>query len=82
MNIVEWFYVVMCVGIAWIVLTTPYLVEKLVKVIKEIRGKKRKPLNDEVIYMMILGSKYPNNWEKIKAFARAIEKAHGIGGGG
>ena len=53
MNIVEWFYVVMCVGIAWIVLTTPYLVEKLV----------------------------PNNWEKIKAFARAIEKAHGIGGG-
>lgn len=42
---------------------------------------KREPLNDEVIYMMILGSKYPNNWEKIKAFARAIEKAHGIGGG-
>ena len=47
MNIVEWFYVVMCVGIAWIVLTTPYWVEKLVKV--------------------------------IKAFARAIEKVHGIG---
>jgi hypothetical protein len=32
MNIVEWFYVVMCVGIAWIVVTTPYLVEKLIKV--------------------------------------------------
>ena len=45
------------------------------------RFTNRKPLNDEVIYMMILGSKYPNNWEKIKAFARAIEKAHGIGGG-
>ena len=77
MNIVEWFYVVMCVGIAWAILTAPYLVEKLVK---EVRGKKRKPLNDEVIYMMILGSKYPNNWEKIKTFARAIEKAHGITG--
>ena len=77
MTLVEWFYVVMCVGIAWIVLTTPYLVEKLVKAFW---GKKRKPLNDEVIYMMILGSKYPNNWEKIKAFARAIEKAHGITG--
>ena len=46
MNIVEWFYVVMCVGIAWIVLTTPYLAEKLVKVIKEIRGKKRKHLEE------------------------------------
>ena len=45
------------------------------------RFTNQKPLKDEVIYMMILGSKYPNNWEKIKAFARAIEKAHGIGGG-
>ena len=52
MNIVEWFYVVMCVGIAWIVLTTPYLVEKLVKVIKEIRGKKREPLSDEAMAVM------------------------------
>jgi hypothetical protein len=43
------------------------------------RFTNQKPLKDEVIYMMILGSKYPNNWEKIKAFARAIEKAHGIG---
>ena len=31
MNIVEWFYVFMCVAIAWIVVTTPYLVEKLIK---------------------------------------------------
>jgi len=46
------------------------------------RFTNRKPLNDEVIYRMILGGKYPNNWEKIKAFARAIEKEHGITGGG
>ena len=77
MNIVELFYVVFSVALACVVLSFPYLVEKLIKVI---RGKKRKPLNDEVIYMMILGSKYPNNWEKIKAFARAVEKAHGITG--
>jgi hypothetical protein len=31
MNIVEWFYVVMAIGIVWIVLTAPYLLEKLVK---------------------------------------------------
>jgi len=79
MTIVEWFYVIFSVGLAWVVLSSPYLIEKLVKVNIKIRGKKQKPLNDEVIYMMILGSKYPNNWEKIKAFARAIEKAHGIG---
>jgi hypothetical protein len=79
MSIVEGFYVVFSVGLAWVVLSFPYLIEKLVKVIIKIRGKKQKPLNDEVIYMMILGGKYPNNWEKIKAFARAIEKAHGIG---
>ena len=41
MNIVEWFYVVMCVGIAWIVLTTPYLVEMLVKVIARAIEKAR-----------------------------------------
>ena len=82
MNIVEWFYVIFSVGLACVVLSFPYLIEKLVKVIKELRGKQQNPLNDEVIYMMILGSKYPNNWEKIKAFARAIEKAHGITGGG
>jgi hypothetical protein len=79
MSIVEWFYVIFSVGLACVVLSFPYLIEKLVKVIIKIRGKKQKPLNDEVIYRMILGSKYPNNWEKIKAFARAIEKAHGIG---
>jgi len=81
MTTVEWFYVIFSVGLACVVLSFPYLIEKLVRVIKELRGKQQKPLNDEVIYMMILGSKYPNNWEKIKAFARAIEKAHGIGGG-
>ena len=30
MNIVEWFYVFMCVAIAWKV-ANPYLVEKLIK---------------------------------------------------
>ena len=76
MNIVEWFYVVMCVGIAWIVMTTPYLVEKLVKVIKEIRGKKRKPLSDEAIMKIWEDTFYEGH----NYYARAIEKAHGITG--
>ena len=34
MNIVEWVYVVFSVGLACVVLSFPYLIEKLVRVIK------------------------------------------------
>jgi hypothetical protein len=36
MTLVEWFYVVIAIGIAWVVLSFPYLVEKLVRTIKEL----------------------------------------------
>ena len=35
MTIVEWFYVVGSVGLSCVVLSFPYLIERLVKVIKE-----------------------------------------------
>jgi hypothetical protein len=34
MSIVEWFYVIFSVGLACAVLSFPYLIEKLVRVIK------------------------------------------------
>jgi hypothetical protein len=34
MSIVEWFYVIFSMGFGWAVLSFPYLIEKLVKIIK------------------------------------------------
>jgi len=35
-SIVEWFATVASVGLSWVVLSFPYLIEKLVRVIKEL----------------------------------------------
>jgi len=75
MNIVEWFYVVMCVGIAWIVLTEykrGYARAEL--------DLKREPLSDYATYDMFRASKQAVTASCYWAGIRDAEKAHGITG--
>lgn len=54
------------------------MVKEILEKIEEIK-KKHEPLSDEAI-AELWGDKYSGKTYMVKNFARAIEKAHGIGG--
>ena len=57
-----------------------YITQKLQAEIRELLTQKREPLSDETI-AKLWGESYSGTTQMVRNFARAIEKAHGIGGG-